>query len=248
MVILGFSLPLHELGSDLGELFSGFVSTDVIFGVLQTASVNLVWVLVIAVTTYYLLKDWPLLRAWLLNIAPPNHKPDAERLFNEITTVWGRYLQGQLVLMIIMGVLTGLGLAAIGLPGAVAIGILAGALDALLSIGPTFAMLIAAIVAWVAGSTYLNLSNGWFALLVIIVFTSIQVAENIWLRPRIIGNSLRIHPAIVLIGVVGGLALGGVLVALIIIPLLSSAGIIGRYLYCKILDIQPWPDKSSEEE
>jgi predicted PurR-regulated permease PerM len=58
----------------------------------------------------------------------------------------------------------------------------------------------------------------------------------------VIGQWVHLHPAIVFVAVMGSLALAGVLVTLIIIPVLSSAGVIGRYVYCKILDIDPWPE------
>jgi predicted PurR-regulated permease PerM len=61
------------------------------------------------------------------------------------------------------------------------------------------------------------------------------------------GNSLRLHPAIVFVAIVGSLALAGILVALIIVPVIGSALVIGRYLYCKILDIDPWPDDRQEQ-
>jgi predicted PurR-regulated permease PerM len=103
-------------------------------------------------------------------------------------------------------------------------------------------MLIAAAVAWVAGSAFYTLSNAWIALLVVMLFGLIQAVENIWLRPRVIGQWVHLHPAIVFVAVMGSLALAGVLVTLIIIPVLSSAGVIGRYVYCKILDIDPWAE------
>jgi predicted PurR-regulated permease PerM len=101
-------------------------------------------------------------------------------------------------------------------------------------------------VAWVVGSTFFNLSNAWIALLVVILYVLIQTVENVWLRPRVIGQWVHLHPAIVFVAVMGSLALAGVLVTLIIIPVLSSAGVIGRYIYCKILDMDPWPEISEQ--
>jgi len=198
---------------------------------------------VILVTTYYLLQDWPLLREWLINIAPDAYKSDMRRLYNEMRDIWQRYLRGQLRLTLIVGFLTGVAAAAIGLPGALAFGILAGVMDVILSVGPAIVIAIAALVAWFAGSTYLTLSPGWLAVLVVALFSLIQMVENIWLRPRIMGHSLNMHPAVVFVAIIGSLAMAGVLVALIIIPILGSAAVIGRYVYAKILDIDAWPEE-----
>jgi hypothetical protein len=42
--------------------------------------------------------------------------------------------------------------------------------------------------------------------------------------------------------------MAGILTALIIVPLIGSAMVVGRYLYCKILDIEPWPEEKEEEK
>ena len=150
--------------------------------------------------------------------------------------------------MLIVGLATGITAMLIGLPGALAFGVLAGLFDIILSVGPLIVMIIGAIVAYVAGSNHLDISNFWFAVLVLVLFGGINVVENIWLRPRIMGNSLRLHPSIVFVAVVGALALAGILTALIIVPVIGSVLVVGRYLYCKILDIDPWPDAAETSE
>lgn len=240
VVILGFELPLEEVVTELRDISTDVLSADLIFDYARSASANLAWILIIVVTIYYLLLDWGALRDWLLSIAPPAHQQDARRLYTDVRDVWSRYLRGQLLLMFIIGMLTWLSLAIIGLPGAAAIGLLAGILDVILSVGPAIAMVTAAIVALVAGSIYLPIPNIWMVAIVLVLFSAIQMAENIWLRPRVLGQSLRLHPAVVFIAVIGSLTMAGVLVALIIIPVLGSFSIVGRYLYAKIIGIDPW--------
>lgn len=151
-------------------------------------------------------------------------------------------------MMIIIGVITGLSAAVIGVPGAVAFGVIAGLLDIILTVGPMIVTVIAALVAYFAGSTFLPITNLWFTLLVIALFTAIKLVEDVWLRPRIMGHTLKMHPAVVFVAIMGALALAGVLVALIIIPVVASVGIIGRYLYCRIFELEPWPKEDSAHE
>lgn len=236
-----FNLDRESLQLNLQSMLLAFINPGQVLGVLQLATANLAWVLVILVTTYYFLVDWDRLRAWLFRLVPPPYQGDVWRLYGEVRLVWQAYLRGQLLLMLFIGLATWLGMALIGLPDAMLIGLLAGALDIIPSLGPVVAMLVAGVVAYLAGSTYLPLSNPWFTLLVLGVFTAIQVIENVWLRPRILGQSVRLHPAIVFIAIVGALALAGVLVALVIVPVIRTAGIVGKYLYCRILGMEPWP-------
>ncbi|MFN2135074.1 MAG: AI-2E family transporter [Candidatus Promineifilaceae bacterium] len=248
ILLFGTQVSLESLISSWPALTQSVTGPDRLINMFAATSQNLVWVLLVLVTTYYLLLDGARLRDWLFSLVPDAQKPDVRILYDQVRNVWNQYLQGQLRLMAIVGVATGIAAMVIGLPGALAFGVLAGLFDIILSVGPLIVMIVGAIVAYVAGSNHLAISNVWFAVLVVVLFGGINVVENIWLRPRIMGNSLRLHPAIVFIAVVGALALAGVLMALIIVPLIGSALVIGRYLYCKILDIEPWPDIQGERE
>ncbi|MCP4183058.1 MAG: AI-2E family transporter, partial [Hyphomicrobiales bacterium] len=251
LTIFGFQIPLDNL---LGEhpLTIDFIRPDLILDFLRATTTNLVWMLVGTVTTYYLLQDWPRLRDWLLLQAPDEYEPDAGHLYYEVRDVWQRYLSGQVRLMTLIGFITGLVAAVIGLPAAWAFGFLAALFDIVPSVGPTVVTVIATAVAFFTGSTYLDMSAPWFALVVLITFSSIHVVENIWLRPKIMGDKLHLHPALILVGVLGALELAGALTALVIVPAMGSVSVIGRYLYCKILNIEPrWkvlpPQRTKQE-
>lgn len=246
IIIFGLELPMDAILANWPALTQGVTRPDLLISVLSATSTNLVWVMVVVVTTYYLLLDWRSLREWLLGIVPGPYQSDIRRLYGEVRDVWGRYFAGQLRLMLVVGVLTGLSAAVIGLPGALAFGVLAAVFDIILTVGPLIVTIIAGIVAFVSGSTFLPLSNFWFMVLVVGVFSVIQLLENMWIRPRIMSDHLRLHPAVVFVAVVSSLAMAGILTALIIVPLISSALVVGRYLQCKIFNLDPWPDESRE--
>jgi len=209
-------------------------------GFLGGLTTNLLWVLLILVTTYYLLRDGPRISTWFVRLAPERLQSDIERLFFETDYVWSAYLRGQLTLSLIIGVMTAIVTAAVGLPGALVLGLLAGIFDVIPSLGPTVAGAISVVVALFLGSTYLPLSNFVFGLIVLAVFIVIQQIENIWLRPQIMGHSLSIHPAIVFVSVLGALAVVGVLGALVIIPVVATLSLVGRYFHRRLLGKDPW--------
>ncbi len=237
---LGLDLSLTEAARSLESRLIQSLDPAAALQTLQRASANIVWVLLVVVMGYYLLLDWARLRNWLFNLLPAEQRPDAERLYNAIKIVWRAYLLGQLALMLIMGLLTGITAAAIGLPGALDIGILTGVLDIIPSLGPTIAIFIAAIIAWVRGSAFLPLSEPAFMLLVIVLFSGIQLLENVWLRPQIMGQRLRLHPGLVFLAVIGALALVGILAALVIVPLIATADILLRYARARAAGEDPW--------
>jgi hypothetical protein len=62
------------------------------------------------------------------------------------------------------------------------------------------------------------------------------------------GRRLRLHPALIFVGVFGSLALFGILAALVIIPVMSSIGVVGRYIFCRLRGIEPYPEVIIEDE
>ncbi|MCB8979646.1 MAG: AI-2E family transporter [Ardenticatenaceae bacterium] len=244
ITILNTEISLDGLmpEADLSELVSSFIRADIIVELLQTSTTNLGWIAVVLVATYYLLQDWGKLREWLFSWAPDPFESDFRRLYEEIKLVWNRYFRGQLRLSIIVGLLTGAGSLILGLPGALLFGVFAAIFDVLLSVGPAIIMVIATLVAVLAGSNTLDVSNTLFAVIILALNLGIQGIENIWLRPRIMSSSVRIHPAIIFIAIVGSLSLAGVLTALIIVPVLGSIAVVSRYTYFKLFKMDPWAE------
>lgn len=240
--ILGFPLSEVQLPINVDDVITPLLHPSELFGVVASTTENIVWVFVIFITAYYLLYDWEKLKNWVSRMVPEDYRKDARRLYRELRVVWQDYLRGQLLSMFVIGLISGIAAAAIGLPGAYVIGLIAGAFGVIPSVGSATMVAVVAIVALFTGSTYLALSNFWFAVLVTGVFTGIHLFENYWLRPRILGHSLQLHPGLIIIGIGGALAFAGVVVALIIVPILRSIEVVGHYLFHRIMALDPWDD------
>lgn len=238
--VFGYQVEVGDILNRVELAPRELVGTDQLLEVLNAATANLVWVLLIMVTTFYLLQDWAHLRDWAYHQVPPKYQPDMARLYSEIRSIWYAYLRGQLLLMLIIGVATGLLLSLIGLPGAIALGLVTGILDVIPTLGPSLAMLVAAVVAWFQGASALDVSNAWAVVVVLSIYGIIQAIEGVWLRPRILGSSVRLHPAIVFIGLIAALTLVGALGALIVVPMIGTFSVLGRYLRCRVLGLEPW--------
>lgn len=209
--------------------------------VLEFGSRNLLWTLVILVSTYFLMNDWRRLKDWLIAIAPAEEQPDLNRLYEEIRRVWLGYLGGQIRLMVVLAIIYAAAWGAIGLPGAIILGSLAGILNLLPEIGPAIAAILAVIVALLEGSTWLPLSNLWFALITLGVYLLLNNFKTIWLQPRILGQSVRLHEGVVFLAIVLSIMLGGALVVLLVVPLLATVGVVGRYMRARLLGEPPFP-------
>lgn len=180
LLVAGREFPLDQLFSDFTAM-----TTDVsrafagALVVVETTSLNLIRLVIIIVVGYYLLMDWHGLKRWLLGILPEVERDDASRLLGEIDRVWRAYMQGTLALMLIMAVVFIIIGVAIGLPGAIAVGIITGFLSMIPEVGPWIAGAIAVLIAYIAGSNHLPISNLWFAVLVAGIYLVITQVKSI---------------------------------------------------------------------
>jgi predicted PurR-regulated permease PerM len=172
--------------------------------------------------------------SWIYKITPISLRADLTCINQEIGQVWKTYLRGQFMMMLLIGIASGIGGFVVGLRNALIIGLIAGLLEIVPSLGPTISTIIAGVTAWTHGSLYLEISNFWFAVLVCGIFIVIQVIENTILLPRVMSRHMNLHPALVFVAVVSTLTLYGVIAALIVLPLIASAGVIFQYIYQKI--------------
>jgi predicted PurR-regulated permease PerM len=194
----------------------------------------------------YLTKDLPSVRQYIESLFPQSYQPELREAFERIGYIWSRFFRGQLALCIVIGVVTWVVLRLIGMPGALILAIVAGLLEVIPNIGPIIAAIPAIVVALIQGSDVLGaygIGNVGFALITVGAYFLIQQAENNLLVPRIIGDSVNLHPVVVMIGVAVGLNVFGILGALLAAPALASARVIGGYLHAKLLDYPPFAGK-----
>lgn len=242
IVFAGFSFNVQTLLPKFGDTFSNFLNSvpENILKVLESTSKNAAWFLVIMVTIYYLLLDWEKMRNWLGTIPPRKYYWDVVHLYVQIKKVWASYLRGTLALMFIVGVAFTIVYLAIGLPGALIIGVLAGLFSIVPELGPFVSALIATSVALVEGSYFLPISNFWFAILVMGIYIVLINLKGIWLRPRIMGRSVHLHEGLVFVAIMAAIIFQGIMGALIVVPVIASAVVLGRYLRRRIMGISPF--------
>ena len=95
------------------------------------------------------------------------------------------------------------------------------------------------ILIWLFHSKLLVFSPLVLILSLIVIFTAAQQVDNLWLRPQLMGRQLQLHPGIVFTGLTVALIVSGVLGAFLVVPLMASAKILGRYIYCQLCDLPP---------
>ena len=250
LIIGSFSLSLREFTPNLVEPLTRLVEwiPENTIKLLEATSRNIAWFLVIIITAYHFINDSDEFREWVFRVPPAFLQEDLRRLYEKITNIWSIYLRGQIALIAILGVVYALAWMAVGLPGAFLLGALAGVLNLIPELGPFVAALLAFAVALVEGSSYLPLSNFWFAVLVLGVYIVLNYAKNIWLLPKMFGRSLELHNGVIFVAIIAAVVIDGILGVLVIVPLLASAMVVGKYLRRRIFGLPPFKEEGGVDE
>jgi predicted PurR-regulated permease PerM len=245
----GFVFHLEEWGQSLFQAQNAVLSPlpEEALQLLETTSVGVLWFLVILVSVHLFLAQWPTMRDWLIGLAPLPYRSEMQELYDRIKRVWMAYLRGQIVLMFIVGVVFTIAWTIIGIPGALVLGVIAGLFTLVPDVGPFLAMILAAGVALLEGSTWIPLSNFWVAGIVIIVYLVLINLKNFFLRPYIMGRSVHMNEALVFIAIVIATILNGILGALLVVPVLASVVVIGGYIQRRVLGLPPFEDDGSRQ-
>jgi predicted PurR-regulated permease PerM len=231
-----------------GQIFSSIPPAfELAKGVASTVVGTLVWTafafLFTLIYAIYVSLDLPKFGDAFMDFVPPPYRPECAELAARIGHVWGAYFRGQLILCISTGIIIAVGDAMLGLPGALALGLVGALLTLLPNVGPILSAVPAVLVALLQGSSVLPVSNGVFTLIVIGFYFVSQVIQNNIVVPRLMGQAVDVHPVVIMAGVIVGAGVGGLLGALMAVPIIATGRILAQYAYNKILDYPPFPDK-----
>ena len=168
----------------------------------------------------YMLFTFPSIGKTLLEVLPISVQPTALELSKDVSTAIGGYIRGQIIIALSIGVLIGLGLTIIGLPLGLAIGFIAGVFNIVPYLGVVIAVTPALLLALPGGLIKV--------ILVGIVFTIVNQLESHVFAPQILSKSTDLSPISIILAILSGLALGGVVGALLAVPLTALAKLLIR--------------------
>ncbi len=213
---------MDSLGSRTADWLGGLT-----LQVAQGSYSGIVWLLLVPFLVFYFLKDSPFFLSQLGYLVPIRFHDDIQTLYVSVDKALCQFFRGQLLVSLLVGVLIAGGLLIVGVPNALLLGLLSGLCNLIPYIGPFIGAVPVALVASL---------NGWrttlFAILVVLV---VQQLDNSFLTPRIIGNSLQMHPVYVILAVIVGSSLFGVMGLVFALPGLLILREVGFYLFKKRL-------------
>ncbi len=181
--------------------------------------------LLIPVVTFYLLRDWDILKDRVRALLPRHVEPTVTRLAEESNSVLGSFLRGQLSVMLALGFIYSVGLWIVGLDLGILIGMVAG----LISFVPYLGTIVGVALGVVAALFQFGDINHLIAVLV--VFGIGQVLEGVILTPLLVGDRIGLHPVAVIFAVLAGGQLFGFLGVLLALPAASVIMVLLRHAH-----------------
>lgn len=230
--ILGVVQPL------LGEL------TRLLSTLATSAASALGWILFVLLVSYFLLADaGGAVSKTLVRIDIPGYSEDVRRLTEKLRVIWNSFLRGQLIIILIVVVAYTLLMMILGVRYSLAIAILAGLARFVPYLGPLTAWIVLGLVTFFQPSNYFGLQPLHFTLLAVVSALVLdQIFDNM-VTPRLLGSTLGVHPAAVLVAAIIATNLIGLIGLLLAAPVLATLQVVGRYVIRKMFDLDPWPDE-----
>lgn len=164
------------------------------------------------VFAFYFLRDRRRIGGWLIQLMPAHKRNLLVKILREMRRETAGYLRGQLMVSLVVGGLTALGLLLCGVPGWLLLGTAMGILELIPYVGPFLGGVLVFLFAWQEGISRLLWAMG--------VVLLVQQLEGGMLSPQLMSDATRLHPVVVLLCVMLGGTVGGVAGILLAVPVI----------------------------
>ena len=215
---------------DRGEMIAENVLTNVVGTLTRTFSILITTFGVIFIATYLLI-DIPRFKEKFVLSFSPAYRPDAVHLWSTIGESLSRYLAGLLLSIAIQGTMATLGLALLGIPYALVLGLWMSVTAILPYVGAFLGAIPSVLIA---------LTISWqMALAVAALYVVINQIEGNLITPRVQGEAVRVHPLLIFISVIGGSEIAGFLGAVLAVPTLAVLRVFAEFFWVRMRIRQP---------
>ncbi|MBW6441545.1 AI-2E family transporter [Patescibacteria group bacterium] len=186
------------------------ISAGVLTATLSIFS-NFAILISVLVISIYMSLDWENIKIGFISLFPKKIEDTVEETIIEIEKNVGSWIKGQLILMLVVGVASFIGLAILGVKYSVGLGLLSGIFEAIPNVGPV----LSAVVAGLIGFTDSPIKG----IGVVALFVVIQQLENNFLVPKIMGKISGFRPLVILLALLVGANFFGILGAICAVPM-----------------------------
>ena len=229
-VPIGDAIDGNELSSNIERMLEGggLAAIAGVIGGLSGLALGLLQVVIVftlgPVIAFYLLVDLPRLGRWVRSLVPPRHRDEAVDVALKLHHVVGGFIRGQLLVALFVGLATSIGLAMVGLPFWLLVGVTAGLANLIPLLGPFVAGTLGVSIALVTDGVGL-------AVLVLVVMLVVQQLDNQLVSPVVMGRNVQVHPLVVLLALAVAGTVYGFLGLLMAVPAVAAGNVLVRHFW-----------------
>lgn len=225
----GSNFDIEQLMETLPANVTGILQNTVssiisgITGFLSTITSFVLSIVIVPFILFYLLKDGEKLPEYILKLLPPRMRKDTREVFGETDKQLSAYIQGQLIVAFLIGVMVTIGFWIIGMDYALLLGVLAMFTSVVPYIGPAIAITPAVIIALV--------TSPFMLVKLAIVWTVVQLVEGNLISPQVMGKTLYIHPVTIIFVLLTAGSLFGVVGVILGIPAYAILRVLVSHIF-----------------
>jgi len=219
-----------------------------IVGSVAAGAANIVtWMAIIILISYFLLSESEGIPGKLLNIKIKDYEEDLDRMGKELSRIWNGFIRGEILVVFLSLSVYLIALGILGLQFFYGLAVIAAIGQLVPYIGAWATWIAFGLVALLQVNTPFNLASGIYMVVVLVVGMIINTVMDNIIKPKILAENLKVHPALILVGALIGVQLFGFIGIIIAAPIMASLQLFLHYTIKKLSDQNPWKDLDVSE-
>jgi predicted PurR-regulated permease PerM len=214
------------ISSHLREYLLGQAGNAVTIGV--SALTTLLQLVLMFIVAFLLALDAAAFRRVLRRLVPNDYRTDFDQIWRKVRKMLYAYVRGQLIIAALIGVLSGIACAVLGLPDAIALGMLAGVTALIPYLGPFIGAIPAVLVGLAASPIK--------ALLIAVIYFLISNVILNFVYPKVMGDAVRLSPILVIVAFIAGFSWAGILGMFVAVPIAATLRILFDHIYPRLYE------------
>jgi predicted PurR-regulated permease PerM len=235
---------LNEIVSELSTLIQPlFKEAGSLLGTIATSAVStLVWMFFVLMVSFFMVKETHGLSGKLINLQIPGYREDMRRMGKELEHIWNAFFRGQLILILITILIYTILLGGLRVRYFWGLAMIAGLARFFPYVGPAITWITYWLVAYFQGWTIFGMTPVAYAFLIVILGLIIDTMIDNIITPTLMGNTLKVHPAAVMVTVIIAASMLGAFGVMLAAPALATGKLVVDYSIRKLFDLDPWAD------
>ncbi len=172
------------------------------------------------IVAYFMMKEWPAVTKWVHDLLPRHSEGTIVSLLKQIDEKLSGFIRGQITVAVVLGLAYAIMLTIAGLKYGFMIGLFSGFLSVIPMVGSAVGLIVSVAVAWFQAGDIM------FVALVGGIFLGGQVIEGNFLTPKLVGDSVGLHPLWVFFALLAGGSLLGILGMFLAVPIAAVIGVL----------------------